>query len=249
MGPALELLQVTRLVVQPLMVKLGLAKTPRALNLLYRAPYIDYSLRYPLLSLVVLLGLIFSVIAPIILVPVVMLFAIVLVIYQRNLANVYDNSQPDSGGKFYAISLGHLHSALCFFQAVVFAIFILKESWPQAGILGAAFIATLVSKIWIKCKPDCELVDIVEGEVSPDGGIASVETDFVHPNLKNVLEGVWIEDKPEQEKVLVERGVAVISSTPRILVPGGGKKPDILSRAEAVKEGMTEIDLFADSKV
>lgn len=118
-GPAVELLQISRLVVQPLMIKLGIAKTPRSLAVLYLPPVYDYSLRYPMLGLVVLLGLIFSTIAPLVLIPIVLLFGVVHYITKVNFDGVYSKTQVDSGGLFYAKAVGHFWASIAFSQFVV----------------------------------------------------------------------------------------------------------------------------------
>jgi hypothetical protein len=126
---------------------------------------------------------------------------------------------------FYAKALGHYWTSIAFAQLVVTAIFILKESWPQAGLLGVACFATLISAKWLRCKNDFELLrtstEPKEDNVVSDGA------SFVHPCL-NELSGVWVEGLEEQENVIVEAGLE-IEVEPRVLEVGGGKNPDVLN--------------------
>jgi hypothetical protein len=110
---------VGRLIIQPLMIKLGFADTPRALALLYRPPDFEYHQRYPELGLIILLGLIFATIAPVMLIPVVFLFFVVDHITKVNFNGVYSKNQPDSGGVYYARALGHFWASIAFSQVVV----------------------------------------------------------------------------------------------------------------------------------
>jgi hypothetical protein len=212
------------------MVKLGLANTPRKLALLYRAPVFNYSLRLPILGLVVLLGLIFATIAPIMLIPVVFLFFVLNYILKINFESVYCKKQVDSGGQFYAKALGHFWASIVFSQLVVLAIFVLKESWIQAGLIGIVWIATLLSGHWIRCKADHELLTTDTTPIEADA------ESFIHPCLKE-QGGVWIEGLEEQEKVVVEAGL-MLDTLPRVLDVGGGKKPDVLNVCYGETDGV-----------
>jgi hypothetical protein len=93
--------------------------------------------------------------------------------------------------------------------------------------MGISSVVVLVSGIRIRCKSDLELVSIsIEAAHDVDS--------FVHPNLKAVDKGVWIEGPENDEKIAaVEKGGLVVECDPRILEVGGGRVPDILNfRAE-----------------
>ncbi|KAJ3382174.1 hypothetical protein HDU92_004900 [Lobulomyces angularis] len=149
-APALELLQINQIILKFVSAKF-LSKTPRDFAKLYLPPEFNFGTRYPPHSMMYLFGFVFSVMAPIILIPVTLYFVIVTYIYRNQLSNVY-RVTVDTGGIYFRRAMWHLLIALLLFQATMVTMFFLKLATVQAVLALLTLLFTVINLLYFNIK-------------------------------------------------------------------------------------------------
>ncbi|KAJ3076394.1 hypothetical protein HDU98_003649 [Podochytrium sp. JEL0797] len=139
-APSGEILQLSRLILTPILVFL-FGKTPRAVFNARRPPAWVYSTNLAVHGLAVTIGLVYSVIAPLILVFVSLYFFLYAVVYAYQLQFVYMvKNETETGGRFLFTAANHVFVGLFLMEFVCLALFLLNKN-----IGATALTAVLVS--------------------------------------------------------------------------------------------------------
>ncbi|KAJ3393748.1 hypothetical protein HDU84_001155 [Entophlyctis sp. JEL0112] len=136
-----QIAQLAALIVRPIMAAL-FGKTPRTLFAAKQPPQWFYSTAMAIHGLVVTIGLVYCVIAPIILCFVVIYFLLGTYVYSYMMQYVYVMPRS-TGGKFLFAAANHVFVGLYIMEFVVFALFILSKNYVAGGILALLVLMTV----------------------------------------------------------------------------------------------------------
>ncbi|KAI8618517.1 hypothetical protein BC830DRAFT_1166106 [Chytriomyces sp. MP71] len=154
-APSLELIQAARLITGPIMIWL-FGKTPRALFAARQPPVFIYATAMASHGLTVTIGLVFSVLAPIVMLFVVAYFALYTVVYMYMMQYVY-NVKTSTGGKFLFTAANQCFVGLFIMEFMIFALFLLHENIVTSVLM----IITVVLTMWAYAKAQ-QFMAIVE---------------------------------------------------------------------------------------
>ncbi|KAJ3044337.1 hypothetical protein HDV00_002657 [Rhizophlyctis rosea] len=140
-GPSGELLQISTLILKPLLL-MFLGTTPRKIMLKTLPPEFKSGVVLAGHSFIATLGMTYAVVAPLVSVIVFVYFALWLVAYTYNMQYVYTN-RFETGGKYLHKAAKQLFVALYLHEVIIAALFLLKQSWIQAGFVIFALLVTI----------------------------------------------------------------------------------------------------------
>ncbi|KAJ3272029.1 hypothetical protein HK104_004558 [Borealophlyctis nickersoniae] len=140
-GPAGELLQLSPLIVKPLLLKF-LAKTPRAIKLKSRPREFEAGVKLAGMSFIATLAMTYAVIAPMVTLIAVIYYGLWGIAYSYNFQYVYSDHKQ-TGGLFLHRAAKQLFVALYFHELIVISLFFMKKSWIQAGLMFLALLFTI----------------------------------------------------------------------------------------------------------
>ncbi|KAJ3076393.1 hypothetical protein HDU98_003648 [Podochytrium sp. JEL0797] len=142
-GPASELLQLSRLLLTPIMARL-FGKTPRAVFNVRKPPVWTYSTNMAVHGLAVAIGLVYSVIAPIVLVFAALYFGLHAFVDSYMMQFVYVvKEERETGGRFLFVAANHIFLGLFIMEFMVWVLFIVSKNIGVSVLMPLAILFTL----------------------------------------------------------------------------------------------------------
>lgn len=213
-SPALELLQIARLVVP----MLGFAKTPREKALQHHAPVYSFELAYAGHGFIAFLGLAFTPIAPLVPAATTFYFFANYLVLSNNISRVYKTPKvQETNGLFHLKAVRLLLVSIGLADLIACAMFVTKRAWIAAGIIGVVGLLLLLA-VWLGLNG----LEFIDSEQEIDAVV------YQHPCLEHELKGVWVDQESEFSGAVVEAGISRIDSD-SLLKFGFGQEPDVLA--------------------
>ncbi|KAJ3135383.1 hypothetical protein HK100_002784 [Physocladia obscura] len=196
-SPSSELLQIAKLIVGPILAAL-FGKTPRSLLNTKKPPQWFYATAMAVHGLAVTIGLVYCILAPIIICFVAIYFVLYTVVYSYMMQYVYVMPRQ-TGGKFLYTAAHHIFIGLFIMEFVILALFILSKNYVAGGlILFVVFISlwaqsqarqfiSVIETIPVKTIMDLEGTDLPQAPIKAGRDINSVIA-FMFPGLTKALE-------------------------------------------------------------
>ncbi|KAK9768857.1 phosphate metabolism protein 7 [Basidiobolus ranarum] len=146
-GGAKELLQAVPFVLRFVLTFL-LPKTPRKLIRLKAMPCIQWGTFFPQHTLVFVIGIVYSTMAPLLLIFVTAYFLIFYFVYHHQFQYVYDSSKFQSGGLLYPRAVNHMFTGLYIYHLTMAGVVGLKEAYPQFILQLILALITVIAQMY-----------------------------------------------------------------------------------------------------
>ncbi|KAI9599149.1 hypothetical protein BDF19DRAFT_410533 [Syncephalis fuscata] len=196
-GAAKELLMVVPFVLKWIKRR-ALVKTPRHIWELKAMPSISWGQTVPQHTLVFVIGMTYSVIAPLVLPFALLYFVFYYIVYRYQFLYILDQpSHAELGGRAFTITVSHIFVGLYISELTMLGIFILNKNVAQLVLMFFPIVATIIVNLYIEHAfrdlltyvPVETLLKADRGGSMPIAKVATaattpVATEFKHPALK-----------------------------------------------------------------
>ncbi|KAJ2956460.1 hypothetical protein NQZ79_g7700 [Umbelopsis isabellina] len=133
--------------------KLFTNPSPRSLKEFTRPPYFDFALSYNLLLFFFTVGLVYSVVAPLILPFALFYFFIATVVFRYLLMYIF-TTKTETGGQIFRVVVNRMFVSIVLFQLVMILILYFKSAYLQTYVICPLPVITIIMKIIVSRRFD-----------------------------------------------------------------------------------------------
>ncbi|KAJ1974861.1 phosphate metabolism protein 7 [Dimargaris verticillata] len=147
-GATKELLMVVPLILKRLKAQF-LASSPRNLVNVYRLEELKWGTTTPKHTLIFVIGLCYSTIAPVILIFVEVYFALFYLVYRYQMLHVFDLETFDAGGLTFPRVVTHVFAGMYLFELTFLGLMALHKSPARIVIMAVVLALTIVANVYV----------------------------------------------------------------------------------------------------